>query len=295
MSLPISPDDCAFAVAVPLERGEFLRQYGLGRDGGFVHENVRVYGPHATGEQLWQVYRSQVDTLRSVLDEAQAAGVNVVRNATLGQFHALAARHRVVTLAAQWKSALFRPADLPAGRSAPTPAAPAAVPGISATQAQRLHALLVADEREQLLLCLNGILLEGNPRPEKSFQELGRTSRYQLTLYQRRQQIDACFPGVFGGGAAVEFSDGFHAVAAIVDGFAHNSHCQFDLSVCNSMLLADEIKRRCPASHVLCNEEVAYLSIRAAAYRQIIRRIKRRPGHYEEAVFWVNQRLRELR
>lgn len=288
----VSPENCAIAVSIPLAREEFLRQFHLGVVGGYVHENTKDSGPAVPGEVHWGCYTPQAELFASVLNDVEKAGVKIVRNAAMGDFHSLLAQYDVVTLVAHWKSAIFRTSDLvdPAALSEALRRGDSLLANLLSVS--DMDDLIATGAPEPLLSCLNRVMLVDNPRPTKH-SGLGQATRFQMTLHARREKIEACMPGMFRGGASVEFADGFHTVAEIVNALPEKMQCLLDLSVCNSLTLATKIKERCPGSYILCNEEVTHLTFRAAIYRQVIRSIKRRPGNFEEVTFSVRRLLGE--
>jgi hypothetical protein len=287
MKSRVSPKDCAIAVCIPLEQADFIRQFHLANEGSFVYENTLDSGPRIPAEVHWGCYQSQARFFKSVLEEAGKAGVRVVLNATMRDFHLLLQENDVVTLVAQWKSARFRASDL--------------IDRLALSNALRQSSLAIPtsanlpcdfrhDDTEKILQYLNQALLPNTPlQPPR--HELGRSSYIQTLMHERRKEIESKMPALFAGGASVEFYEGFHNIDEIIDGLPQAMSCLLDLTVCNSLTLAHEIKKVRPTSYILCNEEITHLTFRAAIYRQVIRKIKRQPCNFEEATFSIRKLL----
>ena len=107
----ISPRECGLAIAIPLDKDTFARKLEREQEGNFVQafsaerKNLSVDG-------LWRLYEPYATFTRSVAVQVRGLGVSVVLDATLEHFASLLSDCAVTALVAQWRSALFRPADI---------------------------------------------------------------------------------------------------------------------------------------------------------------------------------------
>jgi 2-keto-3-deoxy-6-phosphogluconate aldolase len=105
------PHQCALALAIPLNRDDFLMSLDLSTDKDFVKSLARRNSA-LTEDALWEiVYADTVKTVISVAQAVSAKGVTVITNATLSDVRELFQKFRVVTLVAHWRAAKFYPAD----------------------------------------------------------------------------------------------------------------------------------------------------------------------------------------
>lgn len=89
----------------------------------------------------------------------------------------------------------------------------------------------------------------------------------------------------------MEFDDGFCGVQEIASAWPIDYDGVLDLTICNSTLLAELIRRRCPHGLVLANEELTYPEFRLPLYNAVVRLLCRRPQPYEDAVFEIRKYL----
>lgn len=292
---PISPSNCGLAIAIPLEREAFVQRLERTDEGNFVQtfcaqrRNLSVSG-------LWNLYEPYARFTRDVAARMRGLGVSVVVDASLDQFASLLSDCDVVALVAQWRSALFRPADIPdpAGvfsqLSEPTSPLGRAVRRFATypTPADPIGA-------ESIAVVLNQALLSGVQIPDVQngrSPKLGAITRYQYELYQRRDLLAAT--AAFKGGAGVEFMEGFRRIDEIVVRFPLQFSGLVDLTVCNSVLLAENIRRARPYCLVLANEDLAYLDFRLATFEQVIRILSEKPEPYEDVVYRIRKELQEV-
>src|SRR5215472_11040757 len=108
----VSPRDCGLAIAIPLDRNSFVSKLSGEADGNFI-QNFCAERKNLSAKGLWSLYEPYARYAQEVAARAERMGVSVVLDATLGDFISLLTTCEVVTLVAHWKSALFKPADIP--------------------------------------------------------------------------------------------------------------------------------------------------------------------------------------
>jgi hypothetical protein len=279
----MQPTDCALVVAVPLQRSEFMADYAAGTD--FLEHFVKPQRSRDT-DVLWAMYEPSAAAAGAAVNRAGRRGVTVVKRAVLADFAACLERFEVVTLVAHWRSALFRAHEIcdPAavrrflvaegwdrGRDGPD------AENMAAALNRRLHAGFAVDERFEIDLTRDAAL----------------ETRRQYAVWHARRALEPLLgPAVRSGGPAVEFADGLvpveDVVAAVPEAFAG----VLDLTVCNSTLLAEEVRRRCRGGLIIANAFPATLDIRMEFYNAAIELVQRRQVPYHEAVFGVRQAIR---
>ena len=289
----ISPSDCGLAIAVPLDKEAFVQKLERKEEGNFV-QAFRADRRNLSPNGLWSLYEPYARFAIDVATRMQGFGVSVVLDSTLDHFASLLSGCAVVALVAQWRSALFKPTDI-----ADSAATFSSLSDSTSQLAQVLrHFANYAPpsngaDANTLAAFLNEALLHGlEPPSDRNLQKVGAITRFQYELSRRRKVLDAV--GSFQGGAGVEFVEGFHSVDEIVIRFPTNFSGLVDLTVCNSVLLAEAIRRAQPNCLVLANEDLAYLDFRLATYAQVIRSLSRRPELYEDVVYRIREELLEV-
>jgi hypothetical protein len=117
----------------------------------------------------------------------------------------------------------------------------------------------------------------------------GALSAMQIAWHRRRAMIEDAAPGLFRSGAAVEFGEGLRSVDAVLGGLPALPLPLIDLTICNSVLLAQAISEARPGTHCLCNEKRADLAVRMAFYRQVIGLLHRKDTTFQDACFDVRR------
>jgi hypothetical protein len=272
----VRPRDCALLVAVPSTRREFFDDYRVGTD--FVK---RYTSESPSPDASWGQYEKYASLARHVIDRVKKRGVSVIERATLADLHKTLPAYPVTTLMAHWRSARFRPDDISrTSRVAEYLAERAAAP----------DALRASDGTQGLAADLNRLLDEGTSNAEGS-KAAGGITADQYRWHERRQKIEAALPGAFRGGAAVEFAGGFCNIAEISGGIAATYAGILDLTVCQSVLLGEMVRRKCPRCLVLTSAEEVSMDFRLAAYHQAIEILARSPRPYENLVVDIRKAM----
>ena len=113
----------------------------------------------------------------------------------------------------------------------------------------------------------------------------------EYRCYRRRMMLESALPGVFRGGAAIEFSDNFRSMREILDATDPGIRGVVDLTVCNSVALGEEIRRKCPRCMVMVNAKRTSPAFRLALYRQAIHLMKTGGRSYPDTVMRLRQYL----
>jgi hypothetical protein len=273
--------NCALYLAIPLTRDTF--GVALARSDGcdFAAEIRKTFG-ECSDDALWLRYRPLVDLAREVIDEADRAGVTVVPDASLdGWAHALT-KFPVVTLLGHWRSSAIHAADIER-------------PDVLLEALADRHSALwqtlrgFGDRLELPRRCdlgtvvkwLNAALV-GRLDHEQSRD--AQIVEREYRLYRRRPHLDRALAGALRGGAAVEFADGFHPIAAILARIDARIAGMVDLTVCSSILLGEEIRRKCRHCIVLGNAAPTAPAFRLAFYRQVVRLMRSGGRSYPDTV-----------
>jgi hypothetical protein len=276
------PTDCALVVTVPLLRSEFMSDYTAGTD--FLEHFVRPQRSRDL-DVLWAIYEASAAPAAASIDRAARRGVTVRRRAALADFARCLEQFAVVTLVAHWRSSLFRASDI---------LDPGAV--------RRLLPEALPRERdgpgiEGLVAALNRRLRDGPvvgaPVVSDDSRGAALATRHQYALWQARRELEPLLgSAIRSGGPAVEFVDGLASVDRVVSAVPQSFEGVLDLTVCNSTLLAEEIRRRRRGGLIIANAFPATLDIRMEFYNAVVDVMQRRQVSYQDAVFAVRQKVR---
>lgn len=279
----MQPNDCALLVAVPLQRSEFLADYAAGTDflGQFVaHQRSR------DTDVLWATYEASAATAAASINRARRRGVVVVTRARLDDFARCVEQFQVVTLVAHWRSAMFRANEIldpdAVGRFLSIP-----LPGGGRGRAAAAE-MAVALNRH--LLATVG---PGEPASVGGGHDAAVETRRQYALWHERRDLEPLLgSAVRSGGPAVEFADGLAPIERVVSSIPEAFDGVLDLTVCNSTVLAEEVRRRCRRGLIVANAFPATLDIRMEFYNATIDLVQRHHVSYQDAIFGVRQMVR---
>jgi hypothetical protein len=212
-------------------------------------------------------------------------GVTVVRRAVLADFARSLEQFQVVTLVAHWRSAQFRANEILDGavvrrflsETGEALREPADAGEITAALNRRLHAEAVP----------------AAPPEIDDSRAAATETRRQYALWHARRRLEPMLgTAVIPGGPAVEFADGLVPIECAVQAVPKRFDGVLDLTVCNSTLFAEEVRRRCSHGLIIANAFPATLEIRMEFYNAAMDLVQRRQMRYEDAVFGVRQMLR---
>jgi len=272
--------DCRLLVAIPLDRAAFLAR---GRaDGQSFAGLFRAARPGFSDWALWEAYEPLASQALSVMSEARAHGITVVDRPVLADFHAAARSAAVVTLVAHWRTAEFLPGDI-----GDVEQLAGAWHRVCEDQIDRPRDVEMAARR------LNLVPIDVRGGRTRALARARQLVAREYALFERRSLLQLVLPGVVSGGPAVEFADRFVPVSEIVAGIGTESACLFDLTICNSVLLGEEIRRRCRHAVVIMNADAAAPDVRLAVYRQVVRLMVKRQWSYQDATMRLRSYLTE--
>jgi len=272
--------NCALIVAMPLSC-EALQAARARSDGSDLAAQL--------GD--WERYRPLAELALATIEDARQAGVSVTTEATLPAWAGALGRFQVVTLVAHWRSSSIRPSDIQRWDVLLEAVTDSTSPLWAAVR--RCHHAMAppkAFDLATLSAWLNQALDAPAPGPQPVSLEAKLVER-ESVRHTRRCAIEQSLPGVFTGGAAVEFGDGFKLVRDILPVLNPAMSCTLDLTVCNSVLLGQEIRRTCRECVVMLNARPASPAFRLALYRQVIQLMKRSRRSYIDTTMELRRHL----
>jgi hypothetical protein len=258
----VSPADCALLVGIPLDRASFLDKYSRTYEGNFAQSVGDV------GVELgWIGYSRLIGGIPALLDDIEALGVRVCRVLT-PETLSTCIECKVLTIATQGKSAEFLPSD---------------IVDCDALERKLFETTdgALPDRERRLTTRMNELLYE---RMRLVGSGIGVSTRRQLEYIRCRAELEANYPGTFRGGAGIEFSDGFRLLGEVVAFFPPDFDGIVDLTICNSLALAEMIRRRCSHALTIAMGEQTRPSLRLSLLLATMQFLKRHPGPFEGAM-----------
>lgn len=277
------PSDCALLVAVPLQRADFLADHAAGSD--FLQQFVAQQRSRDT-DVLWATYEASAATAAASVNRARRRGVVVVTRARLADFARCVEEFQVVTVVAHWRSALFRANEILdpefVGRFL---SIPLTEEGRGTTGPAEMAVAL-----NRHLMATMGV---SEPTPGDAGRAAAVETRRQYALWHERRELEPLLgSAVRRGGPAVEFADGLAPIERVVSSVPETFDGVLDLTVCNSTVLAEEVRRRCRRGLIVANAFPATLDIRMEFYNAAMDLVQRRQVSYQDAVFGVQHEIR---
>lgn len=271
---PSSPADCALLLAIPLDRAGFSAD--LKNPAKDFIRHFQLERRNQTEDALWKAYEPYASLVAHVCERVRILGVRVIRSATLDALHDEIKMSPVTTLVAHWRSALFRPEDIAS----------------SDNVAAYLHDGASPEDKAELARRLNEILKS----PNKLFDDVlpgsaGEAAAKQRKWYVRRLELEKGLGAAVQGGAAIELADGLRSIPEILTGFPAQFTGVLDLTVCQSVVFAEEVRAKCRHCLVLSSANLTSLDFRLALYAQIIEVLASDPQPFEDAVTKIRSSL----
>jgi hypothetical protein len=289
----VSPHDCALALAIPLTEAQFLADLDEAAPKDLaksVRRSVRRRMGQPQSALYAQAYEPLVSLACEVAEEAKALGVTVYRGARLADMAAMLTAHRVVTLVAHWRFLMLdeRAVLDAAGFQARLSAAEI----VNDPDARRpIDALFLGDAVVRgavapaaLAAALNRHMLPGDLYYQwNSGGELEPSPAAAPATGLTRVLLEEMYPGCFVPGLCLELADRLCTAWEFIDQIPDSFDGVLDLTVCNSLILAEALRRRRSGrlDTALSNAKPATAGVRLVIYRHVIRSLSRLAEPYE--------------
>lgn len=303
----MSVSSAALIFGIPITQAEFAHSLARDREGTLTAQ-LRWRYPKLTADGLWEQYEPYAALACSVAADVSRAGVHVVHAATAADATRTIQQVRVATLVTHWRSALFLPSDIAdasaifAALGDPTSPLTQALADLAVDRDALTSAARGAASpdrrsfRGELAAAFNDAIQRAAesrlPRADDALAEGRRLTEQQGEYRRWRDLVVHALPDAFTGSDGIEFGGAFCDSEAFVNLLSPAYAGLLDLTICHSILLGEDTKRRCPGSTCLLNAAVTPLDVRLAIYRQIVRRMARSPDDYLAASAYVRRRLR---
>jgi hypothetical protein len=210
----------------------------------------------------------------------------------------------VTTLVAHWRSPIFTLDDLVRPKSLIAAIRESKNEGAELVRAQlslKLKECLSDFDRPDgqigaVLNCLieelNRLLVEGQLHPElRKDASANALYRLQYKMHLNRIALEDAFRGEFKGGSQVEFFDGLYSISDVIKHISLEYDRLLDLTVCNSILLGEAIKRQRRFCMVIANQEPTTFDFRLIFYQHVIKELARQHNSYLDLVIKLRKRL----
>jgi len=280
-----SASECALLLAIPLSRAEYDAAWRRGTD--FLSAYAAACGV-ADPDLLWKKYEPYAELCRAAVEDAKAYGVAVRHGATLDAFADAVGRFATVTIVAHSREPEIEVHDIVAFASlrSSLPRVAAAL-GVTAPANGIDGPTHLAQWLDAALGPRDGDLPDGTADTSVAAWR----AHHQRQRWIRRQMVEELCPGSLTGGPAVEL-DGRLWPLTTIDAKLPIEIRTLDLTVCDSVLLADVLRARRTGGIILANAYPTTPDFRLALYRETIRLMMRRGIPYHEAALTLRRSLR---
>lgn len=287
---PTSPSECAIAVALPLTFDQFYAEQERWPDSDFARSFVRRYSHSA--ETIWDSALSAVaGRTMKILAEVGELGVHIRWSAGLGDLAQLFEGYRAVTLLTHWRSGRFFPdhilnADSLRRRIAVSKSRAGQLLRNRLGQEERLWLTDDATPDEfaiRFSRAVNQVLEQFDLGP--SGYPPGWHSSHNLSyrVHANRAVLDAEFGADLVPGNRVQLCDGMRTARELAAVVPAQFDGVFDLTVCNSVMIAEEVKRNGRVT-CLANEKEVDLALRMEIYRGAVQVLSQSNYEYSNAI-----------
>lgn len=266
----VGPQDCALLLAVPLTWLEFAAAHA-----DPTRDFCRQF-PGAAAQTAWSLCFEQVMAIVARAATAvQRIGVTVTRNAQLRDWTEALSRHRVVTLVAHWRFVPIAAGDV---------VDPIALRRRAAVRDGELARVVddalrgAGDGAAEVAAVLDALCVPA-VRRYSATDRRGRPEDRGIN----RVMLEHVLPGLRHA-SAIELADRMHTAAELVDATPYDYPGVIDLSVCNSIVLAELLKRARRPALVASGEFRASLAFRMIRYRVLIEQLHRRKARYTDVL-----------
>jgi hypothetical protein len=304
---PTSPNDCGLAIAIPLDRDEFIealqgkstrdfpRWYASQRGG-------RALRPEAIWESFWEREGSRIV---ACAEDVRSRGVEVVYQASLSAIACLARRKTVVTVLAHWHSGLIEAEHIRDARTflkllretlhPVVSRLYGALPGACrvAIEGAVISGALDCETYEHILSDINCVLQTRDlTREGAEPNDVWPSPGYHL-LEGNRSALEQALPDILVGATGIDLFDGTFRADDVATTIGEEFSGLLDLAVCRSMFLAEQIRRHLLKCRAIANTELTTVLFRALLHRETIREIDRAPAPFASVTEQLRRALAE--
>lgn len=276
----LRPTEFAVLASIPLTRDEFMEAGFGGSD--FVLRYCSEVGGGV--ERGWLAYAPYAAMCRDMLRAVQGWGVTVLTEVSVQSLAVAARDFEVLTVIAHARGPEIEARDV-----------------VDATALQEAYPLIMAalgrpltkiPARDHLAEALDEAV--GPREAEVTVRRDTEGYAWRVACYRERWRkrlaIEAVVPGVINGGPSIELANRLVSIDEVSEQL--RTFRTLDLTVCDSVLLAECIRATHKDGVILCNPCPATLDFRAALYREAIRLVARRRQPYAEILIELRRHLR---
>lgn len=256
------PNACTVLCGIPSSEEEF--HAALAQQPRTDYADHITLGGALSPELAWggeNGYSRVATALAQFLDKAQVLGAIAVRRATLSDLkRATAMPDQTVILIAHWRGEAVRTSDLLVDADAIKAKLSAANSPLSALVSERLATLPGPVSRSRVASVLNSVVTDGSlltvlPPNARAFAGASDTLLRALS----RDALDELLYGCVRPGNMLELQDGLYPPGDISDAIAEKYSGDIDLSACQSVVLAEVLRRRADITPVVISNNAPLL------------------------------------
>lgn len=289
---PVTPCKCALAITIPTECGNFLADFDR-KNKDFVHSYKKEREEEgASNQYYWNLYESTAKLVEKICKDLDRMGVEVKINATLSDFRDLLEKYRVVSLVthSSFRSLDLRevicPKRLLKRLLSPKDRLEEIISSIFREKSKQLLNSSFLDSQftdvelsEKLLYVVNSIIDEAhslyNKNSKNKIESNGNNSREQILIRPTRVTFEELYAEEITPGYCIEFSDRLYTVREVINSVPLKFNGIIDLTICNSVLISEVIKKYRPDCLIAVNRYKAELVARLLIYKETIKDLRK--------------------
>jgi hypothetical protein len=278
----VKPKDCLLVIGIPLTIDDFLKDIKENNYKDFAKSVQRGFKLNET--QLIEKYKNFIILFNKNIEEIRDLGGNVITDFSLSELNKIP-NYKVFTLVSHWRSSRILISDIK--NSEKIKDIIIENPLIFNELSNHLKTTNSFSLSELLIFELNNLLKDKNLY--KNVYSPYNDNEFQYpdiyTEYLNRNFLDMVFQGNIGKGNCIELFDKIHSIDSFVKSIPNNFTNLFDLSICNSIMLQDEIKRQHNNCTVFASKDTVRLDYKIIFYKGIIKKLKQKEMSYINAYF----------
>jgi hypothetical protein len=287
-----SPECCALALALPLDRDAFIADSDADSKKDYVRSALRG----RPAEKVWAEDGLPLAELcRDLLAVAEDLGVTTVAMACQADLRSLFRNREVVTIVAHWRGAALVGADFTQEPKALIEAIRSGEDQLCRDLAGRLPfartdaalSLPVRRQRAELAELLNETVIRSDRPIPGALESSGNVPVVidELSLRSRqRARLDAAFPTMLHPGNRLELRDGLHGPSEIAACVPEEWSGTVDFAICQSAYLAHEVKNGRIQRQVITNLHEVVPGVRLRIQKELYRRLARGGNYANELI-----------
>lgn len=285
----IKPQDCLLVIGIPLTIESFMKNTENTSSKDFAKSVKR--GFKLNDSQLIEKYKQFIELFQKNIDEIRKLGGNVVTDFSLHDLKIIS-EYKVFTLLSHWRTSKIQPSDFKDINKVKDIIIEN--PKIFNELSTHIKTIDAGSTKEELSLLLNELIEDKlflkNSKTVYSLDEFEHPAIY--IQYLNRNFLESIFEDNLEVGNSIELFDGMYSIDKFVKCIPNNFANLFDLSICNSIMLQDEIKKSHRQCIVFASKDTVRLDYKIIFYKGLIKKLQQKNMSYIDGYFELIKELK---